>query len=134
MKIFKQPFLGTNETFLAILLTFFITHFTSFIYGLPNSIQTETYSEPYQSFKMQFLVTTVKEFQRHIQNGAEHLRWRFLRKTFSAVHYFNCSLFTQKYVNRLLWMGFCNRLHLDAWLLHTFLLGSTYIADMFKER
>ena len=46
--------------FIAILLSFFITYFAYFIYSeLPNLIQAEEYSEPYQRFKMQFLVKIV---------------------------------------------------------------------------
>ena len=63
----------------AILLSFFIIYFANFIWELPNSIQAEAYSEPYQRFKMQFLAKIVK-FQRRIQNRDEHLTWSFLRK------------------------------------------------------
>ena len=45
-----------QNMFIAILLRFFITCFVNFIYSeLPNSTQTEAYSEPYQRFKIQFL-------------------------------------------------------------------------------
>ena len=37
-----------------------------------------------------------QQFQRRIQKGVKYLRWSFLRKRFSAVHYFSHSLFTQK--------------------------------------
>ena len=48
-----------RNVFLAILLSVFITCFTSFIKELPNSIQAEVYSESYQRFKIQFLATIV---------------------------------------------------------------------------
>ena len=48
---------------------------------MPNSIQAQAYSEPYQRFKMQFLATIVNS-----SRGV--LRWSFLRKTFSDTHYF----------------------------------------------
>ena len=53
-----------RNMFIAILLSFFITSLANFIYSeLPNSIQAEAYSEPYQRFKMQFLakMLTVRE-------------------------------------------------------------------------
>ena len=48
-----------RNMFLAILLSFLKTYFTSFIEELPSSIQSEAYLEPYQRFKMQFLATIV---------------------------------------------------------------------------
>ena len=49
-----------QNMFIAILLRFFITCFVNFIYSeLPNSTQTEAYSEPYQRFKIQFLAKIV---------------------------------------------------------------------------
>ena len=89
---FRKAIPGKKQNmFIAILLSFIITFFANLIYSeLANSIQVETYSEPYQRFKMQFLAKIVNISKGVFQNGVEDLKWSFLRKCFS------CSLFTQK--------------------------------------
>ena len=58
-----------QDTFIAILLSFFIVCFDYFIFSeLPNSIQAVAYSGPYQRIKVEFLVEIVNRgvFQRSI--------------------------------------------------------------------
>ena len=77
---------------LAILLSFFIAYFTSFIYELPSSIQAEAYSELYQRFKMQFLETLVnssRDVSRMESKIWDETFWEkhFQPSTISVIHY-----------------------------------------------
>ena len=104
-----------------------------------NSIRQRHIHSPIKNLRCSFWRQQL-QVQRRIQNGVEHLRWSFLRKTFSTIHYFSHSLFTKKLLRKILDVPlcseyacetinyFCNRLRLDVWL------GSRYTSDMFKER
>ena len=77
---------------IAILLIFFITYFANFIWELPNSVQAETYSEPYQRFKIKFLVKIGNSSRwvfRTESNIYDEAFWEkhFQPSTISAVRY-----------------------------------------------
>ena len=107
---------------------------------MPKLIQAQAYSELYQRFKMQFLVTIVN-------NSRDVLRWSYLRKTFSGTHYFQpftiytkrsildvplCSEYASGTINY-----FCNRLDLDVWLGFRYTsrheLGKTFKGVIFRN-
>ena len=85
--------MNKRNMFITILLSFFITYFANFIQELPNSVQPETYSEPYQRFKMQFLAKIVNSSWgvfRTESNISDEAFWEkdFQPSNISAVHYF----------------------------------------------
>ena len=92
-----------QNMFIAILLSFFITYFANFIYSeLPNSIQVEAYSVPYQRFKMTLLAKIINSSTFHVNSSVfttESNIWdgtfwekHFQPSTISAVHYLHKKL------------------------------------------
>ena len=122
---------------IVILLSFFITYFANFIKELPNSMQAETYSEPYQRFKMLFwakIVNSSRGIFRMELNIEDQAFWEkdFQLSTISVIHFLQRSSILDvrlhsKYASRTI--NYLQKmLHLDVWL------GSRFASDMFKER
>ena len=137
-KNFQTAITGNQRNmFIVILLSFFITYFANFIKELPNSMQAETYSEPYQRFKMLFwakIVNSSRGIFRMELNIEDQAFWEkdFQLSTISVIHFLQRSSILDvrlhsKYASRAI-NYFQKMLHLDVWL------GSRFASDMFKER
>ena len=137
-KNFQTAITGNQRSmFIVILLSFFITYFANFIKELPNSMQAETYSEPYQRFKMLFwakIVNSSRGIFRMELNIEDQAFWEkdFQLSTISVIHFLQRSSILDvrlhsKYASRTI--NYLQKmLHLDVWL------GSRFASDMFKER
>ena len=101
---------------------------------MPNSIQAETYSEPYQRLKMQFLATTLTVPEAHSERSQTSKMKLFERNIFSRPLFQPITIYKKSSILDVPLYSeyasgtinyFCNRLQ-DVWL------GSRYTFGMFK--